>query len=61
MKFKIKNLRFKTRLIEAIKNASRRGASDSVADPSVLSNPADSQNVSGLGLCGRDICPEGSA
>ena len=40
---------------------SRRGASDSVTDSSVLSNPADSQNVSCLGLCGRDICPKSSA
>ena len=29
---------------------SRRGASDSVTDSSVLSNPADAQNVSCLGL-----------
>ena len=27
----------------------------------VLSNPADAQNVSCLGLCGRDICPKSSA
>ena len=40
---------------------SRRGASDSVTDTSVLSNPADAQNVSCLGLCGRDICPKSSA
>ena len=41
--------------------ASRRGVSDSVTDSSVLSNPADAQNVSCLGLCGRDICPKSSA
>ena len=41
--------------------ANRRGASDSVTNSSVLSNPADSQNISYLGLCGRDICPKGSA
>ena len=35
---------------------SRRGASDSVTDYPVFSNPADIQNVSCLGLCGRDIC-----
>ena len=39
----------------------KRGASDSVTDSSVLSNPADAQNVSCLGLCGRDICPKSSA
>ena len=38
-----------------------RGASDSVPDFSVLSNPADAQNASCLGLCGRDICPKSSA
>ena len=41
-------------------NASRHGASDSVTDSSVLSNPADAENVSCLGLCGRDICPKSS-
>ena len=41
--------------------ASRRGASGSVTDSSVLSNPADAQNVSCLGLCGRDIRPKSSA
>ena len=41
--------------------ASRRGASDSVTDSSTLSNPADAQNVSCLGLFGRDICPKSSA
>ena len=40
---------------------SRRGASYSVIDYSVLSNPADAQNVLCLGLCGRDICPKSSA
>ena len=34
---------------------------DSVTDSSVLSNPADAQNVSCLGLCDRDICPKNSA
>ena len=34
---------------------------DSVTESSVLSNPANAQNVSCLGLCGRDICPKGSA
>ena len=33
----------------------------SVTDSSTLSNPADAQNVSCLGLCGRDICPKSSA
>ena len=37
------------------------GAFDRVTDCSVLSNPADAQNVSCLGLCGRDICPKSSA
>ena len=37
------------------------GASDSVTDSSVLSNPVDAQNVSCLGLCGRDICLKRSA
>ena len=31
---------------------SQRGASDSIANFSALSNPADSQNVFRLGLCG---------
>ena len=35
-----------------IGQASRREASDSVTDSSVLSNHADAQNVSCLGLCG---------
>ena len=34
----------------------QRGASDRVANFSVLSNPVDAQNVSCLGLCGRVIC-----
>ena len=34
----------------------QRGTSDSVANFSAFSNPADAQNVSCLGLCGRDIC-----
>ena len=37
------------------------GASDSDANLSALSNPADAQNVSCLGLCGRDICPKSYA
>ena len=37
------------------------GASDSVTNFSALSNPADTQNVSCLGLCGRDICPKSYA
>ena len=41
--------------------ASRRGASDSVTDSSVLSNPTDAQNVFCMGLCDRDICPKSSA
>ena len=32
--------------------ASQRGASDSITDFSVLSNPVDAHNVSSLGLCG---------
>ena len=44
-----------------IDDASQREASDSVTDFSVLSNPDDAQNVSCLGLCGRDICPKSSA
>ena len=35
--------------------ASQRGASDNVVNISVLSNyPADAQNISFQGLCGRD-------
>ena len=41
--------------------ASRREASDSITDSSVLSNPTDAQNVYCLGLCGRDICPKSTA
>ena len=41
---------------QLLKFASMRGASDSVTDSSTFSNPADAQNVSCLGLCGRDIC-----
>ena len=44
------------RKIFAHRYANRHGASDSFTDSSVLSNPADVQNVSCLGLCGRDIC-----
>ena len=39
--------------------ASQRGASDN--DSSTLSNPADAQNVSCLGLYGRDIIQKSSA
>ena len=35
--------------------------SDSVANFSALSNPADAQNVSCLVLYGRDICPKSYA
>ena len=35
-----------------------RGASDSVTDSSVLSNSADTQNVSCLGLSGTIIFPK---
>ena len=41
--------------------ASRRGASDNITDSSVLSDLADTQNVSCLGLCGRDIYLKNSA
>ena len=41
--------------------ASWRGVSDSITDSSMLLSPADAQNVSCLGLCGRDICPRSSA
>ena len=41
--------------------ASQRKASDSAANFSALSNPADAQNVSCLGLCDRDICPKSYA
>ena len=41
-----------------IMNASQYGTSDSFANFSALSNPSDTQNVSCLGLCGRDICPK---
>ena len=37
------------------KSTSQLGASDSVAYFSALLNSADAQNVSCLGLCGRDI------
>ena len=36
--------------------ASQCRASVSVAKFSALSSPADAQNVSCLGLCGKDIC-----
>ena len=36
-------------------------ASDGITNSSMLSNPADAQNVSYLGLCGRGICPKSSA
>ena len=38
----------------------QRGTSDSVANFSALSNPADAQNFSCLGLCSRDIYPKSS-
>ena len=41
--------------------ASQRGVFDSITDSSVVSNPADAQNVSCMGLCSRDICPKSSA
>ena len=40
-------------IYNSISNDSRRVASDNVTDSSVLSNPANAQNVSCLGLCGR--------
>ena len=42
-------------------NESQRGASDNVAYFPALSNPADAQNISCLGLCDRDICPKSYA
>ena len=36
--------------------ASQCVAYDSITDISMLSNPAGTQNISCLGLCGRDIC-----
>ena len=42
-------------------NIQNCGASDSVTDSSVLSNPTDAQNVFCLGLCSRDIYPKSSA
>ena len=30
-----------------------------VIEFTVLSNPVNAQNISCLGLCGRDICPKG--
>ena len=38
--------------------ANQREASNSVTDSLALSNPADAQNVSCLGLCSKDICPK---
>ena len=46
----IKNLHFWSNF------ASQRGASGSITDISMLSNPAGAQNISYLGLCGRDTC-----
>ena len=40
---------------------SPRGASESVTDFSLISTPADAQNVSCQGLYGRDICQKNSA
>ena len=51
----IKNLHFWSNF------ASQRGASDSITDISMLSNSAGAQNISCLGLCGRDICPKSYA
>ena len=42
-------------------SVSQRGVSDSVTESSLISKPADAQNVSYLGLCGRYICPKRSA
>ena len=39
-------------------SANQRDASVSVAKILALSNPADAQNVSYLGLCGIIICPK---
>ena len=41
--------------------STQRRASDSVTEFSVLLNHADVQNVSCLGLCGRDICSKSIA
>ena len=41
--------------------SSLRGASDSVTDFSVLSNPTGVQIVVCLGLCGWDICSKSYA
>ena len=43
--------------------ANQREASDSVTGSLslVVSNPADAQNISCLGLCGRDVCPKSYA
>ena len=38
-----------------------QSVSHSVTDSSMISNPADAQNVSYLGLYGNDICPKGYA
>ena len=38
--------------------AKQHEAFDSVVNFLVLSNPADAQKVTSLGLCGRDICPK---
>ena len=40
---------------------SQRGVYDSVTNLSALSNPADVQNVSCLGHCGRNIIPKSYA
>ena len=44
-----------------IRVASQRVKSDSVATFSAISDSADAQNVSCLGLCDRDICTKSSA
>ena len=66
MKFVFKNhvvffLRNKFSISKVHNNTSWREASDSETNSSMLSNPADAQNVSCLGLCGRNICPKSSA
>ena len=57
----IPNFRVLTYSCEKTSYVSRLEASNSVTDSSELSNPADAQNVSCLGLCGKDICPKSSA
>ena len=47
--------------VQSHMHASQRGAFDSVAYFSALSNPADIQNVSCLGLCDKNICSKNYA